>query len=284
MRSGNHRGCFSILNALIQSDFFTTQERNGMDRVAIKELDMGLVKHDTTLYIYGRRRSGKSVLVKDILFNLRKIPRGVLFSETEASTPTPCFSECIPSSFIHEEYNPGIVDKIMDSQAEKMKKGSSTIDSAAFVIFDDMMASSALWKRDRTLRKILMNGRHYGILFACTSQHVLGVDPALRTNFDWIFIAKDQNLSNRKKLYDHFASIIPTFALFQSLMDRCTEDHRFLVLQTCGVSNKWEDNVFYYKAKIHPPFRVGSQRFWNFHESLQSSVDRNDGVLLDLPK
>jgi hypothetical protein len=256
-----------------------------MDKVAVREFDPAMLSHDSTIYIYGRRRSGKSILTKDILFNFRKIPRGILFSETETSTPTPCFSDCIPSTFIHEDYRSGIVDKLMDSQAEKMKTlrdGKSTIDTAAFIVMDDMVASSALWKRDRSLRKILMNGRHYGILFACTSQNVLALDASLRTNFDWIFIARDDNLSNRKKLYENFASIIPTFALFKSLMNLCTDDHRFLVLQTCGTSNNWQDNVFYYKAKIHPPFRVGSQRFWAFHSNVGRSSP--EGMLLELPK
>jgi hypothetical protein len=256
-----------------------------MDKLEIREFDTNMLTHDCTIYIYGRRRSGKSWLVKDLLFAFRRIPKGIIFSETENSTPVPCLKDCIPSTFIHDEYRPHIVQKLMESQSEKMKRipdGKSTIETSAFVIMDDMMAQSSMWKKDTTIKRVLLNGRHYGILYICTSQHVLGLDPALRANFDWIFIARDDNLSNRKKLYEHFASIIPTFQLFKSLMDKCTEDHRFLVLKTCGTSNNWQDNVFFYKSKSHPPFRVGNKSFWNFHQTIEGSNEKSDGIYVDL--
>ena len=49
-------------------------------------------------------------------------------------------------------------------------------------------------------------------------------------------------------------------------MDSCTENYECLVLDNTSKSNKIEDCVFWYKAKMHTNFRVGAPEYWAAHK------------------
>ena len=55
-----------------------------------------------------------------------------------------------------------------------------------------------------------MNGRHWHILFIITMQYPLGIPPNLRTNIDYVFILRENIVSNRKRIYDNYAGMFPT--------------------------------------------------------------------------
>ena len=72
------------------------------------------------IVLIGRRDTGKSYLVKDLLFYQQDIPIGTVISGTEAGN---CFySEHIPKLFIHDEYNTGIIENILKRQKQCMKQ------------------------------------------------------------------------------------------------------------------------------------------------------------------
>jgi hypothetical protein len=66
-------------------------------------------------------------------------------------------------------------------------------------------------------------------------------------------------------LYKHFFGIFPTFDSFNEVMNQCTENYECLVLDNTSKSNKIEDVVFWYKAKIGRKFKMGSPALWDHH-------------------
>ena len=50
------------------------------------------------------------------------------------------------------------------------------------------------------MRSVFMNGRDYKLLFLLTMQYALGIPPNLRTNIDYVFILRENYVSNRKRL------------------------------------------------------------------------------------
>ena len=122
-----------------------------------------------------------------------------------------------------------------------------------------------------------MNGRHYKILFIITMQYALGIPPSLRTNIDYVFILRENYVSNRKRLYEQFAGMFPTFDMFCQVMDQCTENYECLVINNNAKSNKLEDQIFWYKAEMHEDFRIGDKRFWKYHtENYNPSYNKGD--------
>ena len=71
----------------------------------------------------------------------------------------------------------------------------------------------------------------------------------------------------RKALWENYAGIIPDFSSFCSILDQITDDYTALYIHNATQSNKLEDCIFWYKAKIIPEsFKMGCPDYWNFHE------------------
>ena len=228
--------------------------------------------------LIGRRDTGKSFLVRDLLYYHQDIPIGTVISGTEAGNSF--YSKHVPKLFIHEEYNMTIIDNILKRQKTVLKQitkdistyKKSSIDGRTFVILDDCLYDSS-WTRDKLMRMLFMNGRHWKIMLVITMQYPLGIPPNLRTNIDYVFILREPYISNRKKIYDNYAGMFPTFESFCQIMDQCTENYECLVINNNANSNKLQDQIFWYKAESHADFRLGSREFWEISKDIQSDDD-----------
>ena len=164
------------------------------------------MKDDKVIVLIGKRETGKSVLVKDLLRIIKKI-YAYWNSYVSATESANCFYGIIPPTFIHDEYNGEIISNVLKRQRlviKKMKqefaeKGHSNIDPRAFLILDDCLCDQS-WTKDKNVRSLFMNGRHYKMLFIITMQYSLGIPPSLRTNVDYTFILRENIVSNRKRL------------------------------------------------------------------------------------
>ena len=123
-----------------------------------------------------------------------------------------------------------------------------------------------------------MNGRHYKLLFILTMQFALGIPPNLRTNVDYVFILRENIYSNRKRLYDHYAGMFPTFEMFCETMDQCTENFECLVIDNTSKSNRIEDQVYWYKADKTPSFKIGASEFWEYNTNNYKDDESDDEI------
>ena len=236
----------------------------------LRKFDIRSITPDKVCVFIGKRETGKSFLVKDLLWHHRQVPIGTVISGTEAANTF--YGDIVPSLFIHDQYTPEIVANTLKRQKMVIQKikadndnyGKSMVDPRAFLILDDCLYDNS-WIRDTNIRSLFMNGRHWKILFIITMQYALGVPPNLRTNIDYVFILRENFVSNRKRLYEHYAGMFPSYDIFAQVMDACTENYECLVIHNNAKSNKLEDQVFWYKASAHPEFRIGASDFWMAH-------------------
>ena len=61
-----------------------------------------------------------SFLVRDIFYHHKYIPSGIVFSGTEEASPF--FGDFIPDCFIHPEYDPELINGIMNRQKRKIRE------------------------------------------------------------------------------------------------------------------------------------------------------------------
>jgi len=222
------------------------------------------------MVVIGKKDTGKSFLVRDILFQTqRHFPVGTVISATEAANEF--FQTMVPSKFIHDKYRPEIVQNVIKRQATIKSKrntdktsrgGNSNVDPRAFLILDDCLYDAKSWINEESTRFVFMNGRHIDLMTIITMQYPLGITPNLRTNVDFVFILRENILGNRRRIYENYAGMFPTFEMFCSFMDQCTENYECLVICNNVSSNKLEDQVFWYKASDHPPFRLFDNSLW----------------------
>jgi hypothetical protein len=145
----------------------------------------------------------------------------------------------------------------------------SSIDPRTFVILDDCLFDNT-WARDKMMRLLFMNGRHWKVMLIITMQYPLGIPPILRTNIDYVFILRENYIANRRRIYENYAGMFPTFESFCQVMDQCTENFECLVINNNVKTNKLQDQVFWYKADGHNDFRLGSKEYWNLSKGYDS--------------
>ena len=133
------------------------------------------------------------------------------------------------------------------------------------LVMDDCMSSKGSWVKDENVLELFFNGRHHHISFILTMQYSMGIPPEMRSNFDYIFLLAEDFISNRKRLYEHYAGMFPNFDIFQQVFTDVTENFGCMVINNRVHSKKIEDKVFWYKAKEVPDFKLGSKRFKKFH-------------------
>jgi hypothetical protein len=227
------------------------------------------------IVLIGKRDTGKSFLVRDLLYYQQDIPIGTVISGTEEGNGF--YGKMVPRLFIHNEYNTAIIENILKRQRTVLKQikkemetyKRTTIDPRAFVILDDCLYDNT-WSRDKMMRLLFMNGRHWKIMLVITMQYPLGIPPTLRTNIDYVFILRENYIANRRRIYDNYAGMFPTFESFCQVMDQCTENYECLVINNNVKSNKLQDQVFWYKAENHNDFRLGSKEFWELSKNYNS--------------
>jgi hypothetical protein len=256
-------------------------------KLQLRRFDMSSIGDDKVIVMIGKRETGKSFLTKDLLWHQRDIPIGTVISATESANKF--YSYMVPSLFIHDDFNPQIISNVLKRQKLIIKKcrkeikeyNETDIDPRAFLVLDDCLADSHAWVRDKNIRSCFMNGRHYKLLFILTCQYPLGIPPNLRTNIDYVFVLRENLINNRKRIYENYAGMFPTFEVFSQVMNQCTENFECLVIHNNAKSNKLEDQVFWYKAESHEPFRIGAKEFWAIQDE-NGSDDSDEDELFDM--
>ena len=254
----------------------------------LKKFDMNMIKDrcemdsrkSPMMVIIGKKDTGKSFLVRDILFQTQQyFPVGTVISATEIANEF--FQNMVPSKLIHDKYKPEIVQNVITRQArikqkrnddKKARGGSSNIDPRAFLILDDCLYDAKSWINEESTRFVFMNGRHIDLMTIITMQYPLGITPNLRTNVDFVFVLRENILGNRRRIYENYAGMFPTFEMFCDFMDQCTENYECLVICNNVSSNRLEDQVFWYKADDHPPFRLCDSSLWVDNKPFQSAM------------
>ena len=245
-------------------------------KLELKKFDPTKIKSDSVVVFIVKRNTGKSYCMKDIMSYNRDIPVGVVVSPTERANGY--FEKFIPKMLIYDELEEKLVGKFLnrqinitkDKKRELEKHGSSTIDPRAFLILDDCMYNKTSIK-DKNIRCIFMNGRHYKIFLLITMQHGLGLPPDLRSNIDYVFIFRNNIVKEREKIYNHYAGMFPTFDVFNQVMNQCTENFECLVIDNKTQSNNINDNVYWYKAQ-DSNYKMCSQNLWEM-QALQDQRD-----------
>lgn len=227
--------------------------------ITIRKFDPSKMDDRRTVMLIGKRNTGKSVLAKDIMYFKRHIPVGMVMSGTEEGNGF--FSSWVPDCFIYNEFDKDAIEKLIRRQRRLCKQGRP---QPVFLVLDDCMYDKKVM-REKCIRQIFMNGRHWGIFFMTTSQYVADAGPEIRNNCDYVFVLRENIQQNRERLWKMFFGVFPTFDAFNAALTACTENYGCLVLDNTSRSNKLEDCVFWYKAKMRDNFRMGSPLLWHFH-------------------
>lgn len=199
--------------------------------------------------------------ITSMLYQKRHVfPVGLVFSGSEKVTGY--WGKIFPSSFVYPDLQLSMVQEFLKRQEISKKHLPNPW---AVLLIDDCSFENKMFKNE-LFRELFCNGRHYKFWLILSLQTASDIQPHLRTNIDYTFIYKNNIRMEREKIYKNYASVIPTFKMFNDIMDELTEDYTALVINNLSQSNNLEDCIFWYRATPFPDdFKFGSVDYWNHH-------------------
>lgn len=231
--------------------------------------------------------SGKSWVVRNILYYLRDIPCGTVIAPTDKMTKF--YDAFVPSCFVHHKYREQIIPRVLQRQRsmlkqneERVARGKRPVDPRAFLVMDDCMAEKHLWIKDPNVLEIMNQGRHFQLTYVLTMQYCLGIQPELRTQFDFIFLLGEDNFASRRKLFEHWAGVFPKYEIFEQVFNQVTDNYGCMVINNRIKTIDLRKKVFWYRAKEVPDFSIGSSHFTRFNEDNFDKDYEEKNQVLDL--
>ena len=167
--------------------------------------DLSKMQKYPVICLLGKRRSGKTWAIRDIVYNhfhkQRKYKFVILVSPTARLNEDYAF---IPDDFKFEEFSETLLMSLMKRQADLLKKDKkSAIDT--LLILDDVV-NLADKSQAGILSSLLVKSRHYRISIILSLQYMKAREfpPASRDNLDYIFVFPQNNKENIRNIVDQW--------------------------------------------------------------------------------
>ena len=236
----------------------------------VRKFDPRTIKESRILFLLGKRHTGKSVLMKDLLYHMPRPDYVLAMAPTEDTLAM--YREFLPESCIFDHFSQEKLERTVSLQKELVSRGKKR---TVLILLDDCLYQKGVLK-STAMRHIFFNGRHDHISLMCAAQYMMEVDVSLRTNIDYIFTMRENILVNRQKLYKYYFGQFAKFDDFDKVMTACTQDYRALVLDGTQANNaNPTECVMWYRAHIDvPPFKLCRSIYWAWSKKYGLSVEK----------
>lgn len=249
-----------------------------MPNLNIRPFDPSTMKADATVLVIGKRGTGKSTLISDIMYHMRRnFSFGIAMSPTEESSDT--WAEILPRSCVYDDFAEDAIGRMLKYQKKMVKQDRYR---NMFIIMDDCAYDNRTLK-GKNIREVFMNGRHRKIFIINAVQYMMDIPSFLRGQIDYVFATRDNIIDQREKLWKFFFGMFSDYKDFSAVMDNCTEEHNCIVLNNTVRSNNPQDCVSWYCANPNlPRYQLCDDVYWDLDKKFYSSrEDREDEGALD---
>ena len=247
--------------------------------VAIHRFDMGSVPKGSVIVCTARRNSGKTVLMRDVMYHLSR-GKGIDFCL--AMTPTVSSSDMLkkhmPASCVWPTLELGVIEKLLATQRDLLQqKGKRPRD--VLLLLDDLSYDAKAFRaKGNVLGDLWRNGRHAHVTVICTCQAALDLGPDLRGNTDVVFALKEPILANRRKLHEAYFGQLD-FASFNACFEKATSDYGALVLNNTLPESDVEACWGWYRASLDlPPFRCCADVVYKLERERRKKQEEEGGA------
>lgn len=217
--------------------------------IELRKFDPTLIQKfpDASIMYYGKRRTGKSTCLMNILWVMHKFfpGGGVVISATEKFNHA--FAKHFHKEMIYDGWDPLLNQLLYERQQVVPKKHPFW---RQVCVIDDMAADEDT-RDNPDLNKFAMNGRHLGIQIHVTTQWPTAIAPRVRGNADFAFIFAESNIMGRKALWESYGGGMD-FKHWCAVMDKYTDTskHMCIVKDTTNVTNNPEDSLYWFVADV----------------------------------
>lgn len=236
--------------------------------------------------VLAKRRSGKSVLIKDILSYAKDNYKSAhVFSLTAHLQPE--LFDYVPKGNMYKGLDMERLDAIYNEQQkyiqkELQKKKKKEKCDHVLLIFDDVIADPNIRSNvsGKTFTNLFILGRHINLAVIVLSQYFggkYGLNAVCRKNCDFIFSFIPSSEGDREILCKEHLST-KSYKHGQLILDQVFNE-AYNVLCICGykMSPNYEDYVYTYKASMDiRKYQIGEDEFHNY-ENLNQGITKLKG-------
>lgn len=258
--------------------------------VPVNVWNPAMMPADAAVVCFGRRRSGKSWLMRDILYCYRDVfDRGLVFTGTKANyffqyvpdekRPEDIRKEGLPNGFIPEQavvdgYDKSVLGNFLGLQmnirenAERYRKEQG-YELPAFVVLDDVIDDGEIRRDGQSghLLSLFSKGRHYKLFTILATQYPKAIPARVRDNLDFAIIFRLESKLEKEAMLEHFmGELNPRTA--EEVMRMYTHREEGGPVQCLIIDLRagtpFDKKYFTYVARGElPEFKMGSKVFWD---------------------
>jgi len=222
--------------------------------IGFKKFDLNTLPINSSICLIGKRGSGKQFMVRDILHHLNTntefLENTLIIAGTEKGEPF--YKTEFPDAKILCKYDNEEIAISLANQGNRIEETRNEFIETGIeyhyngcIVLDDCLAPKGTWMNDNEILELFYNSHSYGLSFIFTMQIPLGIKPEFRHQFDYVFLFAEESEQNRKKLYNHYADIFSSFAVFEKIFKQLTENGHTMVIDKRKLNTSLTDKVFY---------------------------------------
>jgi hypothetical protein len=196
----------------------------------------------STSLIVGKRAVGKTTLGKHRADQ-------VIDEDTKVLVFSPVGDPRDYALNVHTEFHDKYESDLIDDHIKNKKTFEGTR-KASVILLDDALYNPKAIQGDNNLLCLMMNARGLNVHSILIQQYVMGLTPQMRANMDYVFLFRETSISNRRKIYEQYAGMFPSYELFSKVFDDVTKNYGCMVIDNTSCSDRLEDHVFWYKVPV----------------------------------
>jgi hypothetical protein len=254
-----------------------------MGEISIKKFDPEILPADAVILVLGKRSSGKSALIVDLMFHMRKkLDLCIGFNTTEESSHT--LTKITHPAFIFYEYDNPRLRKILDYQRDLVKMSDASGKQRwkrIGCVLDDCGDDTKIFKL-KEIVEIHKMGRHRKLFFINATQYAIDMPASLRGQVDFVIAFSHINAMEREKLYKYYFGVFKSMKEFDNVFIECTKGFDCMILDARKKSYNPSECCYWYRANLSvPEFKVGKSIYKKLNDYYFDKVRATAGIDLD---
>jgi hypothetical protein len=230
-----------------------------------------------TVAVLGRRHSGKSVLMKELMYTVRgEFPLVIVMTGTSFNG---WYDGWVPPTCIFSGYKEGVVTKLLTRQ-RRILATNRTLPAAehtnpnVLLVLDDVVGEREA-QGSHILQEIFTTGRHLHVSIILATQHVTArvFPPCLRVNSDLVFVFAQTSEESIDVVAGQWLCGVGTKREGITHLHAVTRSTPFCALvihaRKAAASHTLQEFTCAHVARTDlPPFHMCARIYWQGHKAL----------------
>ncbi len=221
----------------------------------IREWDIQKTYNSATFVAISQPGGGKGALCDNFMYyNMHRYP----FARIISGNVNACkhWAKHIPSLFISDGYSEDLHRNKLFRQMRCLSQNyKEYVGNNLLTIFDDLSDNVSIYRNKFFARQFKIGSQHYNEAFWLCTQGCPDLPLPIKQNISYVILFKENEVNNRKRLFENFGGVFKTRALFDFFMDQLTGNFNVLVIDRRSQSSSIEECVYFYQ--IVDPKKLG---------------------------